>query len=145
MSVGDYAKLATIKTVEQFREILDHLGALIPCDDSILSAPESPLSRPIEILGRTLPNRFAIQPMEGWDGTTDGRPTENTKRRWNRFGESGAALIWGGEAVAVTPDGRANPNQLMLNRETRADIAFLRQLVTDNRQSSIDNRLVGLQ
>src|SRR5205823_3721219 len=30
-----------------------------------------PLARPIEVLGRTLHNRFACQPMEGWDGTAD--------------------------------------------------------------------------
>ncbi|MBK6971204.1 MAG: hypothetical protein IPH29_19380 [Candidatus Microthrix sp.] len=53
-------------------------------------------------------NRFCALPMEGWDGTTDGAPTDLVARRWRRFGESGAKLIWGGEAVAVHPDGRAN-------------------------------------
>ena len=66
----------------------------------------------------TVGNRFCIQPMEGWDGTEDGRPSELTVRRWQRFGESGAKLIWGGEAVAVRPEGRANPNQLVLSAET---------------------------
>ena len=33
----------------------------------------------------TIGNRFAIQPMEGWDGYADGRP-ENTFRRWRHFG-----------------------------------------------------------
>ena len=42
------------------------------------------------------PNRFAILPMEGWDGTADGRPTDLVRRRWQRFGASGAELIWGG-------------------------------------------------
>ena len=50
--------------------------------------------------------------MEGWDGTRDGMPTELTRRRWQRFGRSGAGWIWGGEAVAVRADGRANPHQL---------------------------------
>ena len=50
--------------------------------------------------------------MEGWDGTTDGQPTEHTIRRWDHFGRSGCKLIWGGEAFAVQGDGRANPNQL---------------------------------
>ncbi len=59
-------------------------------------------------------NRLAVNPMEGWDGELDGRPSENTVRRWRRFGVSGAKLIWGGEAVAVRPDGRANPNQLVM-------------------------------
>jgi len=60
-------------------------------------------------------NRYAIHPMEGWDGNSDGTPSENTKRRWSNFGKSGAKLIWGGEAVAVRHDGRANPHQLILN------------------------------
>ena len=39
-------------------------------------------------------------------------------RRWQNFGRSGAKLIWGGEAVAVRHDGRANPNQLVINEDT---------------------------
>ena len=65
--------------------------------------------------------------MEGWDGTRDGRPTDLTRRRWRRFGRSGAKLIWGGEAVAVRPDGRANPRQLLLCDAHVADFASLRQ------------------
>ena len=63
-------------------------------------------------------NRFCVLPMEGWDGTADGRPTELTTRRWQHFGASGAKLIWGGEAAAVRHDGRANPNQLMITEHT---------------------------
>ena len=67
-----------------------------------------------------LGNRWCIQPMEGWDGTPDGRPTDWTRRRWEHFGRSGAKLIWGGEAVAVRHDGRANPNQLCLTARIRS-------------------------
>ena len=79
-----------------------------------------PLAAPFDVVGpdgrpRRIGNRFAVHPMEGWDGTEDGAPSEDTLRRWRRFGESGAKLIWGGEAYAVQPDGRANPNQLHLN------------------------------
>ena len=68
---------------------------------------------------RTVGNRFTALPMEGWDGTTDGGPTDLVRRRWRRFGRSGAKLIWGGEAVAVEPDGRANPNQLVISTPNR--------------------------
>ena len=64
-----------------------------------------------------LENRWAVQPMEGWDANPAGLPSEDTLRRWRRFGSSGAQLIWGGEAVAVCASGRANPNQLFLDRE----------------------------
>src|SRR5438477_7437699 len=86
--------------------------------------------------------------MEGWDGTADGKPTELTIRRWKNFGVSGAKLIWGGEAVAVRQDGRANPNQLLLTEATLTDLAALREaLVAEHRQQfgRTDDLLVGLQ
>ena len=52
--------------------------------------------------------------MEGCDGTADGAPDELTVRRYDRFADSGAALIWG-EACAVVREGRANPRQLWLH------------------------------
>jgi 2,4-dienoyl-CoA reductase-like NADH-dependent reductase (Old Yellow Enzyme family) len=99
-------------------------------DEAILPAPLSPLSQPLEIPWfygkRRVGNRFAVQPMEGWDGEPDGRPSELTRRRWLNFGRSGAKLIWSGEAVAVLPEGRANPNQLSLNDRTASALAALR-------------------
>jgi 2,4-dienoyl-CoA reductase-like NADH-dependent reductase (Old Yellow Enzyme family) len=86
--------------------------------------------------------------MEGWDGTPDGNPTENTSRRWQRFGASGAKLIWGGEAVAVSHEGRANPNQLVAAPHTYDGIARLRAaLVKEHRRTtgSEDGLLIGLQ
>ena len=71
-------------------------------------------------------NRLAVHPMEGWDGTADGNPSENTIRRWRRFGRSGAKLIWGGEAVAVRHEGRANPNQLVIGPHTERGLALAR-------------------
>ena len=86
----------------------------MPFDDALVPPEQSPLARPFELDGIRVGNRFCVLPMEGWDGTPDGEPTELTRRRWRNFGESGAKLIWGGEAVAVRHDGRANPNQLLL-------------------------------
>ena len=77
-----------------------------------------------------------------------GDPSELTIRRWKHFGQSGAKLIWGGEAVAVRHDGRANPNQLMINRETLPDLASLRQVLVDAHQQaagSTKDLLIGLQ
>ena len=88
--------------------------------------------------------------MEGWDGTAAGEPSDLTRRRWRHFGISGAKLMWGGEAVAVRHDGRANPNQLMLTGTTQGAIAALRdELVAAHRDrfgSNADADLyVGLQ
>jgi NADPH2 dehydrogenase len=80
-------------------------------------------------------NRFCILPMEGWDGTRDGHPTDLTRRRWRNFGISGAKLIWGGEAVAVRAEARANPNQLLITKQTQPSIAALREeLVAAHRE-----------
>ena len=86
--------------------------------------------------------------MEGWDGTTDGRPSEATFRRWRHFGVSGAKLIWGGEAVAVRHDARANPNQLLINEQTKRELALLREtLINAHREvcGTADDLLLGLQ
>ena len=37
-------------------------------------------------------NRWCILPMEGWDGTRDGEPSDLTRRRWARFGRSGVPM-----------------------------------------------------
>ena len=58
--------------------------------------------------------------------TADGKPSEATIRRWRNFGLSGAKLIWGGEAVAVRHDGRANPNQLLMTEANKGGLAELR-------------------
>ncbi len=95
--------------------------------DEVLRGADGPFGQPVMALGRRLANRFACHPMEGWDGTPEGGPTELTLRRWRRFGESGAALIWGGEAYAVCRAGRANPRQLFHNsgRDCAGDLARL--------------------
>jgi 2,4-dienoyl-CoA reductase-like NADH-dependent reductase (Old Yellow Enzyme family) len=79
---------------------------------------------PVRIGPLMAANRMAVHPMEGCDGNLDGTPGELTFRRWRRFGEGGAALIWG-EATAVVPEGRANPRQLLLTQATAPAIKRL--------------------
>jgi 2,4-dienoyl-CoA reductase-like NADH-dependent reductase (Old Yellow Enzyme family) len=86
--------------------------------------------------------------MEGWDATADGRPTELVRRRWRHFGRSGAGLVWGGEAVAVVPEGRANPRQLCIGPRSSEDLAALRaELVEEHARAGhpTDGLVVGLQ
>ena len=122
-----YPRVAALKTADTFRKHLAACGASLQFDDTLDSAEASPLARPFELDGVRVGNRFCILPMEGWDGTLDGEPSDLTRRRWERFGGSGAKLIWGGEAVAVQHDGRANPNQLVLTPATQGSIAALRE------------------
>jgi NADPH2 dehydrogenase len=144
-------RIASLKTASEFRVHLQSLGIHLPCDDQILTATDSPLAQPVAhvvINGKTIGNRFAIHPMEGWDATTKGGVTDEVARRWRRFGESGAKLIYGGEAMAVRPDGRANPNQLIINRENKSGLARLREtLITAHRDlhGNTDDLLIGFQ
>ena len=82
----------------------------------------SVLSSPIIINGRRISNRICYQPMEGCDGTADGAPGELTKRRYKRFAEGGAGLVWF-EATAIVPEGRANPRQMYLDEKTADEFA----------------------
>lgn len=144
-------RIPSLKTPADFKAHLKSLGVELPCDDVILTGAASPFGKPlekIEINGKRIGNRIAIHPMEGWDGTTTGGVTEDMLRRWRRFGESGAKLIFGGEAMAVRPDGRANPNQLIINRENLTGIRRLREeLVAAHgaRYGNIDDLVVGFQ
>jgi NADPH2 dehydrogenase len=148
METRGIVRIGSIKDVGRFKQHLASLRLAIPCDEEIIHGLDSPLRHPIKANGIEIGNRIVVQPMEGWDGTSDGNPTENTIRRWRRFGRSGAKLIWGGEAVAVSHDGRANPNQLMIAPHTEKPLAKLRQILTDEHRQvtgSKDGLLVGLQ
>src|SRR5687768_16300594 len=63
------------------------------------------LARKVSVGGFTVGNSLAIHPMEGCDSTLDGRPGELTTRRYRRFAQGGAKLIWF-EATAVREEGR---------------------------------------
>src|SRR3990172_2773888 len=123
---ANFPKVAQIRDPGALRARLGELGVSLPIDDRILSAEEgSPLAAPIEVGRFIVGNRWCIHPMEGWDANRDGSPSPHTIRRWQRFGLSGAKLIWGGEAAAVRPDGRANPNQTLAIAANRAGLTAL--------------------
>ncbi len=141
-------RVASFKTVADFRAHLQTLNLDLGLDDEIVQGEASPLLSTLPWNGRTIGNRWAIHPMEGWDGTTTGGVTEPMVRRWHRFGESGAKLIWGGEAMAVRPDGRANMNQLIINEENKAGIAGLRETLIAAHQAKFgrtDDLVIGFQ
>ena len=149
----DFPKVGHFKDVASLRAHLVSLGIEMPCDEQVLSAAAgSPLAQPIDVDGYRIGNRWCIHPMEGWDGTASGEPSEHTLRRWKHFGQSGAKLIWGGEAFAVREDGRANPNQIgivdgNIDRAARGVAKLLRTLTDAHRESfaTTDHLLIGLQ
>lgn len=112
--MASFPRIARFRSVAALRGHLHGCGAPIPLDDEVLpAAAGSPLAAPLAIGDRVAGNRFCIHPMEGWDASETGLPTDTLLRRWRRFGESGAKVVWGGEAVAVVAEGRANPRQLL--------------------------------
>jgi 2,4-dienoyl-CoA reductase-like NADH-dependent reductase (Old Yellow Enzyme family) len=149
----DIVQVKRLRTLQDLRDRLHELGIhdRLGVDDDV--EPDGPLARPFTFAdasagAATVGNRFAVLPMEGWDGEADGSPSDLVRRRWRRFGESGAKLVWGGEAVAVRPDARANPRQLVIGPETAGALAELRaELVTAHvhAHGSADDLVVGLQ
>ncbi len=118
------------------------LGLEIPLEPEVRE-----LLLPAEIAGRKVGNRFVVHPMEGCDGTLDGRPDEITYHRWGRFARGGAKVLWG-EASAVVPEGRANTRQLLLVQETAGDFKRLIDFAREEHRKACgttDDFLVGLQ
>jgi 2,4-dienoyl-CoA reductase-like NADH-dependent reductase (Old Yellow Enzyme family) len=144
-------RIPSLKTVENFRQHVASLGLDLPCEDAIVCGPESPLAQPLPgilVNGKRIGNRWAVQPMEGWDGTTTGGVTDEVRRRWQRFGQSGAKLIYGGEAMAVCPNGRANPNQLVITARNKKDLAGIREILVQahrERYGTADDLVIGFQ
>jgi 2,4-dienoyl-CoA reductase-like NADH-dependent reductase (Old Yellow Enzyme family) len=139
-----------LKTVDAFTKYLQQIDSEFKCVRE-LAGSDGPMNTPVTLYpGLIAGNRFAVHPMEGWDGTRDGLPSENTLRRWEHFGKSGAKLVWGGEAFAVQEDGRANPNQLFLNRQVdvAGGLGQLRSRILDGHRSQgldTDDLVIGLQ
>lgn len=104
----------TCKTLADVRAAAESAGVNLPVSENL-----DVLSQPLTVRGHVIPNRIAIQPMEGCDGTPDGSPGELTLRRYDRFARSGAGLIWF-EACATSEEVRANPRQAWL-KESNLD------------------------
>ncbi len=148
MSTAAILRLGAVKDVSRLQEHLRTIGLNLPCDRELLAGLKSPLRWPLERGGFKFGNRIAVQPMEGWDALPDGNPSSYTLRRWQRFASSGASLIWGGEAVAVSHQGRANPNQLVIAPHTHAGLANLRAALLESYRETTgrnESPYVGLQ
>jgi NADPH2 dehydrogenase len=141
-------RVATLRSKDALSAHCRALGTELPCDAEMDKGKEAPLAQPLVYRDRVIGNRFAVLPMEGWDAEPDGRPSDLVRRRWANFGRSGAKLIWGGEAAAVRPDGRANPNQLIIHADTAEEIASLREQLVQTHVEHFDRSddlYIGLQ
>ncbi len=100
------------KNESEFLDKIGQLGLDIPFSEDI-----GILFEPIKIGDRTLPNRLAVQPMEGADGDPHGGPGELTFRKYKRVAAGGCGLIWF-EATAVAEDGKSSARQLCLSKKS---------------------------
>lgn len=134
--------LFTYRSLDDLREAIAREGVSIAIADDA-----GALATPVRIGPFVASNRMAVHPMEGCDGNLDGTPGELTFRRWRRFAAGGVAVLWG-EATAIVPEGRANPRQLLLTRETAPAIRkLLDEARTARRErfGSTDGFIVGVQ
>jgi 2,4-dienoyl-CoA reductase (NADPH2) len=90
-----------LEKIEDLKKLARSLSIEIPVQEDV-----SILGEALKIGQLTAVNRLAVNPMEGADGDSEGRPCELTLRRYKRFAAGGCGLIWA-EAIAVVPEGRA--------------------------------------
>jgi 2,4-dienoyl-CoA reductase-like NADH-dependent reductase (Old Yellow Enzyme family) len=118
----------SFQSADELLEKARELGVELPYQESLSSLFES-----ISVGTTKVPNRLVIQPMEGFDGTAEGAPDELTFRRYKRYARGGSGLIWF-EATAVVPEGRSNPNQMML---LPATLDVFKSLLEKTRETAI--------
>ena len=115
-----------VETLEEFQQVTKAAGLSFPVaeDGKALKAPVTLKN------GKVIPNAIGIPPLEGFDGTPEGAPTDTVFRRYDRYARGGSGLIWY-ESVAIAPDGRCNPLQMVMSRENLAKFQELVQKSND--------------
>ncbi|MHC4574558.1 MAG: oxidoreductase [Planctomycetota bacterium] len=121
MTIGDRSKkwVFGLNSIEDLQRLAGELDVTVDAIEDV-----SILAEPVQVGDLVVPNSLAIHPMEAADGDSHGRPGKLTFRRYERFAAGGAGLIWA-EAIAVVPEGRANPRQLWLNEDSKESFAAL--------------------
>ncbi|TDO93913.1 2,4-dienoyl-CoA reductase-like NADH-dependent reductase (Old Yellow Enzyme family) [Halanaerobium saccharolyticum] len=130
-----YNKKFNYSSLKELRADLSELDFELPLTENV-----EILKKEIKLDDLDIPNRIAIHPMEGADANLDGTPSDLTRRRYKRFANGGAGLIWL-EAIAVNDSGRANNSQLYLNKDNLSPFKRLVDLI--NSESKVDPYLVA--
>ncbi len=92
--------------------------------DIPVSEDLSPLYQPRKVGKKNIPNSIATQPCEGFDATREGNPTELSFRRYRRFAEGGAGMLWF-ESFGISEDSIDSPFQLMMQRNNLQGVSEL--------------------
>jgi len=122
--------------LDALRTELSSLGLSLPIREDL-----AVLGQPVPIAGLRAPNRFAVQPMEGFDSAGDGSPGPLAFRRYRRYAEGGSGLIWF-EATAVLPEARSNPRQLVLHEGSEAAFSRLVAATREDARRAFGHEIV---
>ena len=96
------------------------------------------LLKPIKIGNKIVPNRFAINAMEGTDADEHGNPSELTYKRYEKFFQGGAAFI-DLEAITCQTECVSSNNQLCIMKENEE---ALKKFVSHMKAINSDNVFV---
>lgn len=82
------------------------------------------ISKPIPVGKKTAPNRIVFQPMECNDADASGDPSELSIKRYRRFAEGGAGIIFT-ESFTLTSESRARKSQMAITEKNAEGLAGL--------------------
>jgi len=117
------------KTLEAFRKDIDELQVHLPTSTDL-----GILAQPIQVHGKTVKNRIAIQPLECFDASLEGTPSDLTFRRYRRLSAGGAGMIWF-ESVSTTPRSQTSRWQARINEK---NLPVFQRLLYEIRDSASD-------
>ncbi len=106
-----------LSNIDDLRRLNSELGLSVEGIEDV-----SILAQSVAFDDLVIPNSLSVHAMEGCDGDSQGRPSNLTLRRYERFGAGGAGLLWA-EAIAIVPEARANPRQLWLHEGSKSVFA----------------------
>ena len=149
MPVGDIVRIGHLKTIEAFHRRVEALGLKLPCDSGHPHGARVTPGAPVSFRSG-IHRQSVCHPSDGGDGT--GSPMAILRISPVAGGAisdlAEQKLIWGGEAIAVRPEARANPNQLYAADHTRRGLAELLEILRATHRQHVggtDDLVVGLQ
>mgnify|MGYP000884165516 CR=1 FL=1 len=119
------------KSLDDMRSDITELDVHLP-----VSANLEILAQPIQVHGKTVKNRIAIQPLECFDASLEGTPSDLTFRRYRRLSAGGSGMIWF-ESVSTTPRSQTSRWQARINE---ANLPVFQRLLYEIRDSASDGK-----
>lgn len=117
------------RSLDELKQDISANGIHLPVSEDL-----GIFTRPLTVYGHALKNRLSIQPLEGFDASFDGTPSDLTFRRYRRFSAGGAGLLWF-ESCAVTENSRTSRRQCRLTEE---NLPVFKRLMYEIRDSAAD-------